>query len=70
MKEKILEILQAKHELSGGNCGTYIPSVLEILNLEYKDMKNELNSLYLEKKIEIREGAHGQLLFLKVEKNG
>ena len=68
MKEKILEILQAKHQLSGGNCGIYIPNICLLLNVEYYQIKDIINDLIKEQMIEIREGSHGQLLFIKIQK--
>ena len=40
MKEKILDILQAKHQLSGGNCGIYLPNICSLLNVEYYQIKD------------------------------
>lgn len=68
MKEKILEILQAKHQLSGGNCGIYIPNICLLLNVEYYQIKDIINDLIKEQMIKIREGSHGQLLFIKIQK--
>lgn len=66
MRDKILEILSNKHKKSGGHNGTYIPQICLNLGVEYKDIKNDLNSLYKDGKITIREGAHGNLIFLKI----
>lgn len=68
MKEKILDILQAKHELSGGNCGMYLPNICSLLNVEYHQIKDIIQHLLEEKLIELREGSHGQLIFLKIQK--
>ena len=68
MREKILEILQAKHQLSGGNCGIYIPNICLLLNVEYYQIKDIIHNLIQEQMIEIREGSHGQLLFIKIQK--
>ena len=68
MKEKILEILQAKHKLSGGNCGIYVPNICLLLNVEYYQIKDIIHNLIEEQLIEIREGSHGQLLFIKIQK--
>ena len=68
MKEKILEILQQKHQLSGGNCGIYLPNICSLLNVEYYQIKDIINDLIKEQMIEIREGSHGQLLFIKIQK--
>lgn len=68
MKEKILEILQQKHQLSGGNCGIYIPNICLLLNVEYYQIKDIIHNLIEEQLIEIREGSRGQLLFIKIQK--
>ena len=68
MKEKILEILQQKHQLSGGNCGIYLPNICSLLNVEYYQIKDIIHNLLEEKLIELREGSHGQLIFLKIQK--
>ena len=68
MKEKILEILQAKHQLSGGNCGIYLPNICSLLNVEYYQIKDIIHNLLEEQLIEIREGSRGQLLFIKIQK--
>ena len=68
MKEKILDILQAKHQLSEGNYGIYLPSICSLLSVEYYQIKDIINDLIKEQMIEIREGSHGQLLFIKIQK--
>ena len=68
MKEKILEILQEKHQLSGGNCGIYLPNICSLLNVEYYQIKDIIHNLIEEQLIEIKEGSRGQLLFIKIQK--
>lgn len=68
MKEKILDILQEKHQLSGGNCGMYLPNICSLLNVECYQIKDIIQHLLEEKLIELREGSHGKLLFIKIQK--
>lgn len=63
--ETILQILEVKHKSSGGRCGTYLPEIVRRTGLDLQEVKDQLNVLYKQKKIKIRPGAHGRLIFLK-----
>ncbi len=56
----ILEQIKAKHQSSGGHCGTYLTS----FGIEINHLKKELNQLHKENKITIHDGIHGDLIML------
>ncbi len=60
--EKIIRILKDKQVKSGGNCGTYIPEILNTLNVDYKTLKPLFIQLYKEEKITVHKGGQGRLL--------
>ena len=68
MNEQIVKILKDKHDKSGGNCGTYMPEIINTLKIDYKTARSIIGQLYREGKVVIHDGAHGTLFFLKVEK--
>ncbi len=65
MKEKILKIIEEKHEISGGHNGTYVNELTKILGCEYSDIANTLNDLYKEGKIITKKGIHPSKLIFK-----
>lgn len=66
MKSKILEIIEKKYEKTNGHCGTYATDLMKHFKCKYIDIKKHLIELYLENKIIIKPGIHGNLIF----KNG
>lgn len=60
--EKIIRILKDKHKASGGNCGTYVPSILNKLDIDYKTVRPLLTQLYKQGKITVHKGGQGKLL--------
>ncbi len=55
---KILESLKKQHIKTGGHCGLYI----SFFEGDLKVIKVELNKLFINKKITIHDGIHGQLI--------
>lgn len=70
LKQKILEILQLKHNQTGGNCGLYIAGILYFLPDETKpkEVRKTLNELFLEDEITVHKGQHGKLIKIKTNK--
>lgn len=62
--DKITTLLQEKSTKSGGHCGTYLPELLLGLKIKHEEIKEPLNQLFKEKKITIRPGSQGKLIFL------
>lgn len=60
---KITALLQAKNKKSGGHNGTYIPEILQSLNISYQEIIEPLNELYKQNKITIHPGSQGKLIF-------
>lgn len=63
LTDKITDILQERSKKSGGHNGSYIPELLFRLNIKYAEVKEPLNQLFKEKKITIRSGSQGKLIF-------
>lgn len=60
-RSKILEKLQENKTKTNGHCGLYITD----FNMNVKELKQELNKLYVEGKIIVRKGINGKLIMLK-----
>ena len=67
MKSKIHEILNAKHKLSNGSCGTYFSEFVEKLKIPYSEFEIIISEMYNNEEIQIREGINGFML-MKVNK--
>lgn len=67
MKEKIKELIEAKHKSSGGNCGLTFVKIKLQLGFEYKDTLSIVEELIKEDFVEIRDGGQGELIMLKVK---
>ena len=59
----VLEAVIQHHELTDGKCGLSLPRLTEITGTELQPLKIELNRLWKEDKITIREGINGKLIF-------
>ena len=68
LENEVIKILIHKHKISGGHNGTYAVSILNQLQVEYSSLRKILNKLYKEKKIIIRDGSKGNLIFPNVKK--
>lgn len=62
MKEEILEIVQQKHDQSGGHCGVHVTEILQKLGTTYESIRVDLVELWKEKKIRTHPSVHGQII--------
>jgi len=63
MKPKILKLLQEKYDKSSQ--GVAVVDLGNSLNLPISELKIILNELHKEKKISVRQGINGKLIYLK-----
>lgn len=62
MKDKILLIVNAKHEASGGKCGTYVVEIQNQLGLTAVEAERIILEMFNNKEVDIREGMQGPML--------
>jgi len=63
MKPKILKLLQEKYDKTSQ--GISVVDLKNALNLPISELKIFLNELHKEKKIVVRQGINGKLIYLK-----
>ena len=63
MKPKILKLLQEKYDKTSQ--GISVVELSNSLNLPIDELKTFLNELHKEKKISVRQGINGKLIYLK-----
>jgi len=63
MKSEIIKLLQEKYDKS--NQGISIVDLSNGLDLPIAELKKILNELHKEKKIVVRQGINGKLIYLK-----
>lgn len=63
MKSEIIKLLQEKYDKS--NQGISIVDLSNGLDLPIDELKKILNELHKEKKITVRQGINGKLIYLK-----
>ena len=63
MKPKILKLLQEKYDKTSQ--GVAVVELGNALNLPISELKIILNELHKEKKISVRQGINGKLIYLK-----
>jgi hypothetical protein len=63
MKLEMLKLLQEKHDRTSQ--GITVVDLANELNLPIDDLKIFLNELHKEKKIVVRQGINGKLIYLK-----
>ncbi|MGH2666037.1 hypothetical protein [Flavobacterium sp.] len=51
------------HEETNGSCGLAVNEIMRELSVEYKTLKPTLNEMFVGKKIKIRNGINGILIF-------
>jgi len=68
MKSEIIKLLQDKYDKS--NQGISIVDLSNGLDLPIAELKKILNELHKEKKIVVRQGINGKLIYLKEYKYG
>lgn len=64
MKSEIIKLLQDKYDKS--NQGISIVDLSNSLDLPIAELKKNLNELHKEKKITVRQGINGKLIYLKI----
>jgi len=64
MKSEIIKLLQDKYENS--DQGLPIVQLSNSLDLPIDELKKLLNELHKEKKIVVRQGINGKLIYLKI----
>ncbi len=64
MKSEIVKLLQEKYDKS--NEGISIVDLSNDLDLPIDELKKILNELHKEKKITVRQGINGKLIYLKI----
>ena len=65
MKELVLEYLKVKFESSVGSQGCYITSILIHFDIDFRELNLILIDLWNEKKIIIKLGVNGKLIYYK-----
>jgi hypothetical protein len=63
LKNKIVQIVEEKHEKTNGSCGIYFIKLKEELQIEFSYLNDIISELYNEEKLNIRIGIHGDMLF-------
>jgi hypothetical protein len=61
----VFEIIEQNSTKTGNKTGLYAPKIMELTGLDWFDVRKELNRLFKEEKIVIREGINGKLIFKK-----
>ncbi len=51
MKDNILQIIEEKHNSSGGHCGTYATDLVKELGCKYEEVRSVLIELYAKDEI-------------------
>ncbi len=67
-KIMILELVNEKHKLSRGSCGTYIADLVNVLNVSVAEIMEPLSELNKENIISIRLGINGDLVMKNTNK--
>jgi hypothetical protein len=63
MKLEIIKLLQEKHDKTSQ--GISVVDLKNALNLPIEELKTFLNELHKDKKIVVRQGINGKLIYLK-----
>lgn len=58
MKERILKHLEEAYKKSGGHCGTTVPELLQVLEVDYQEIREDLVQLFVEKRITVHPSVH------------
>jgi len=61
----VLELITKHQQNTNNKCGVPVPLILIECATSYELLKPILNSLFTEKKIKVREGINGKLIFLR-----
>lgn len=65
MKDEILKLVDLRHDSSDGKCGIPIVDLKLKLGIEIEELNSFLSELYKEKKIVVRKGINGSMIFKK-----
>lgn len=65
MKDRILQILTEKHRVCGIHNGCRTSDLCEQLGVPFREVKDALNQLYLDGKIEIKNSINFKFIRLK-----
>lgn len=68
MKNKILEIVESKHQSSNGSCGTSFADVLIQLQVSDADLQKVISEMYNDDEVDIREGINGYMVMKKCKR--
>ena len=68
LKEKVMNIIIEKYKISGGHNGCYPSRMKNELKVEYPQLREALNQLFKDKKIIIKDGSQGQLIFPNIRR--
>lgn len=68
MENEVWRLIIEKHKTSGGHNGSYASGLKNQLNIPYSELRKILNKLWKEKKITLRDGSQGKLIFPKKTK--
>lgn len=63
MKNEILKLVDLRHDSSEGKCGIPIVDLKLKLGIEIDELNGFLSELHKEKKIFVRKGINGKLIF-------
>lgn len=64
-EQTILTHLSELHEKTGGHNGIYLPQIEKLTGKRIEELKNILNKLFTEGKIQVREGVNGKMIMKK-----
>ena len=65
LTDKILEIVQIKHDVTGGHCGVYIKTLQIELKISQEEIEEFIQELHNQNKIILCSGIHGIMIKLK-----
>ncbi len=65
MEEKVFQLIKDYHDKTNGKCGLLIVTIQNELKTDYETLRNILKKLHADKKIKVREGINGKLIFKK-----
>ncbi len=63
--DKVIQIIDEQAEKSGNHCGLYATEIMRKTELSIVEVRKILNQLFISKKIQVRDGAHGKLILKK-----
>lgn len=61
----LFDIIKKEQEKSGNMCGISVVKLKLLSGIEVGEIKKQLNKLYSQGKIDVRDGLNGKLIFTK-----